>query len=39
MWANPQFPADLVKFTKEIVNEKLYFLCSDLYFCKNFVNL
>ena len=28
MWPNPQFPADLVKFTEEIFNEKLDFLCS-----------
>ena len=25
MWPNPQFPAT---FTEEILNEKLYFLCS-----------
>ena len=25
MWPNPQFPADMVKFTEEILNEKLYF--------------
>ena len=30
MWPNPQFPADLVTFTEEILNEKLHFLCSDL---------
>ena len=28
MWPNPQFPADLVTFTKEIFNGKLHFLCS-----------
>ena len=28
MWPNPQFPADLVTFTEEILNEKLHFLCS-----------
>ena len=28
MWPNPQFPADLVTFTEEIVNGKLHFLCS-----------
>ena len=28
MWPNPQFPADLVTFTGEILNGKLYFLCS-----------
>ena len=32
MWPNPQFPADLVNFTEEIRNGKLYFLCSaDIY--------
>ena len=25
MWQNPQFTTDLVTFTKEILNEKLYF--------------
>ena len=28
MWPNPQFPADLVTFTEEILNVKLHFLCS-----------
>ena len=28
MWPNLQFPADLVTFTKEILNAKLNFLCS-----------
>ena len=28
MWANPQFPADLVTFTEEILNGELSFLCS-----------
>ena len=28
MWLNPQFSADLVTFTGEIFNGKLYFLCS-----------
>ena len=28
MRPNPQEPADLVAFTEEIVNGKLYFLCS-----------
>ena len=27
MWPNSQFPADLVKFTEEILNGKLHFLC------------
>ena len=28
MWPNPQFPANLVTFTEEILNGKLHFLCS-----------
>ena len=28
MWLNPQFPADLITFTEEILNGKLHFLCS-----------
>ena len=28
MWPNPQFSADLVTFTEEILNGKLLFLCS-----------
>ena len=28
MWPNPQEPGDLVKFTEEILNGKLHFLCS-----------
>ena len=28
MWPNPQFLVDLVKFTKEVLNGKLHFLCS-----------
>ena len=28
MWQNPQFPADLVTLTKEILNGTLHFLCS-----------
>ena len=27
---NPQFPADFVTFTEEILNGKLHFLCCDL---------
>ena len=27
MWPNPQFSADLVTYTEEILNEKLHFLC------------
>ena len=26
---NPQFPADLVTFTEEVLNGILHFLCSD----------
>ena len=28
MWPNPQETVDLVTFTEEILNGKLYFLCS-----------
>ena len=28
MWPNPQFLADLVTFTDDILHGKLYFLCS-----------
>ena len=28
MWLNPEFFADLVTFTEEILNRKLHFLCS-----------
>ena len=28
MWPNPDFPADLVTFTGEILNWKFHFLCS-----------
>ena len=28
MWLSPQFPADLVTFTEEILNGKLHFLYS-----------
>ena len=35
MQTNPQFPADLVPFTEEILNGKLHFLCSELHLvCK-----
>ena len=30
MWPNPEFPADLVTFTEEILRGKLRFLCSDI---------
>ena len=29
---DPQFPADLVTFTEEILNEKLHFLCSGHFY-------
>ena len=29
MWSNPQFPADLVTFTEEILNRNFHFLCSE----------
>ena len=29
MRPNPQFPADLLTFTEEILNTKLYFLCGE----------
>ena len=29
MWQNPQETADLITFTEEILNGKLYFLCSE----------
>ena len=32
MWPNPQFPADLVTFTEEILKGKLIFLCSDVWY-------
>ena len=28
MWPNPEFAADLVTFTEEILNEKLHFLSN-----------
>ena len=31
MWPNPQFPADLITFTGEILNGKLHFLFSEDY--------
>ena len=31
MLPNPQETADLVTFTEEIPNEKLHFLCSELF--------
>ena len=35
MWPNPQFTADLVTFTDDILNEKLHFLCSDAFMSNN----
>ena len=32
MGAAPQFSADLVTYTEEILNGKVHFLCSDSYF-------
>ena len=32
MWPNSQFPADLVTFTEEILNEKLHFLNGEAWF-------
>ena len=29
MWPNPQETADLVIFTEETLNGRLYFLCSE----------
>ena len=29
MEPNPYFPADLITYTEEILNEKLHFFCSD----------
>ena len=29
MWPNPLETADLVTFTEEVLNGKLYFACSD----------
>ena len=31
MWPNPQFPADLVAFTEEMLNGKLHFLYNIWY--------
>ena len=33
---DPQIPADLVKFTEEILNGKLHFLCSGTIFVERF---
>ena len=30
MWPNPQFSADFIIFSGEILNGKLYFLCSGV---------
>ena len=40
MWPNPQFPTNLVTFTAEITDRKLYFLSSATrHFFLNFVIL
>ena len=47
MWPNPQFPADLVTFTQEILNRKIHFLYSGSNlvnqslpnFCLNYPNI
>ena len=42
MWPNPQFPANLVTFTEEILNGKFHFLCSAsrlTFSFKNFVQI
>ena len=36
MWPNPQFSADLVTLTEEILNGKLHFLCHEILSKKNF---
>ena len=35
MWPNPQFPADLVAFAEEILNEKLHFLYCVVWTCSD----
>ena len=30
MWPNPQFPADLITFTEELLNGKIHFLSSAI---------
>ena len=32
MWPNPQETADLMRFTKEILNGKIHFLCKMIIF-------
>ena len=39
MWPNPQFPADLVTFTEEIIKVKLHLLSSVLTFQRICVNI
>ena len=38
MWSNPQETANLVTFTKGILNGKLNFLCSDIIMPEENVN-
>ena len=35
MWPNPQFSADLITFTEEILNGKFHLLCSTCIFSSN----
>ena len=37
MWPNPQLSTDLVKFTEEVLNGKLPFLCIVTFSEKEFV--
>ena len=37
MWRNPQFPADFVTFTEDILNRKLQFLCRATCGVKNYL--
>ena len=39
MWQNPEFPANLVTFTEEILNRKLYILCSAYFAYKRMIML
>ena len=39
MWPNPQFPADLITLSEEILNGKLYFLYSGTSASLQFVDV
>ena len=39
MWPNPEFPADLVRFTEKILNEKNLFFFAVHYHPFYFVNI